>query len=539
MHVDIELREEEAGHAERVQKLFQNISDAVSTRILTDKAQLATHIRSLVTTGALAEANSEVAKRALNPLLSSDCLDVLVGLFLSVERVEANEPVKPYFTMLMSLPQAMLDTTKDRLIEASLSCLSERRRLDACRQSLLPACEVIAGLVKLQLLSARAMVRALMNLMRDGPTRCAGVTCLGKMVEGAFDAILDGCNDQLLEDLRQTLHSIQDDWCAYDIMYISQPFRWGRQWESPQLQLRESRSAHRGSILSLSVGGPKRRLVATSSLDSTVLVWDQMKDATFRVDLPTSFYSCAVEFFGAETLLVGANGRSAGMDPVVHIFGDDGVGEWSELSSIMPEEGRFITCIRGLAGLTHFACGICMSDAGYVACMDAEVGETTCESRGHTDVVTCIATHDDVIYSGSRDSTVVLFDTRSSEQVALPAHERTVTSLSVDDVCLWSGGLDRRVYRHDVRMTQQPVCMYELDSPILAVCGWGQGVVVATSNGLYTTSGGELSLVPVPSPTGDGSVRGSYFNCLQWDREERKLFAAGEQGTVDVFSPPF
>eukprot|EP00658_Telonema_sp_P-2_P037574 TRINITY_DN27019_c0_g1_i1.p1 TRINITY_DN27019_c0_g1~~TRINITY_DN27019_c0_g1_i1.p1 ORF type:complete len:116 (-),score=15.39 TRINITY_DN27019_c0_g1_i1:104-451(-) len=84
-------------------------------------------------------------------------------------------------------------------------------------------------------------------------------------------------------------------------------------------------------------------------------------------------------------------------------------------------------------------------------------------------------------------------------------------------------------------MAQQPVCMYELDCPVLSVCGWGQGVVVATSNGLYTTASGELSLVPVPSLTGDGSVRGSYFNVLEWDREDRRLFAAGEQGTVDVF----
>ena len=180
-----------------------------------------------------------------------------------------------------------------------------------------------------------------------------------------------------------------------------------------------------------------------------------------------------------------------------------------------------------------------MSDAGYVACFDAEMGEAICESRTHTDIVTCLTAQDEVVYSGSRDSTVVMFDVRSNEQLSIAAHESTVTSLVVDDVCLWSGGLDRRVFRHDTRMAQQPVCMYELDCPVLSVSGWGQGVVVATSSGLYTTSGGELSLVPVPSLTGDGSVRGSYFNTLEWDRESRRLFAAGEQGTVDVFSPSF
>lgn len=77
----------------------------------------------------------------------------------------------------------------------------------------------------------------------------------------------------------------------------------------------------------------------------------------------------------------------------------------------------------------------------------------------HTDIITCLSNHQknpDIFFSGSRDSTVRVWDKRKPKCIAilhnpeistkLASHDGMVTCLDTFDYFLVSGGLDKKVF---------------------------------------------------------------------------------------------
>lgn len=68
------------------------------------------------------------------------------------------------------------------------------------------------------------------------------------------------------------------------------------------------------------------------------------------------------------------------------------------------------------------------------------------KKKGHTGVITALAYHDHVVYSGATDESVMVWDYMKKTRVGvMSGHEGTVTSLAVFSGWLASGGADATV----------------------------------------------------------------------------------------------
>ncbi|GJP31688.1 hypothetical protein CLOM_g14742 [Closterium sp. NIES-68] len=181
----------------------------------------------------------------------------------------------------------------------------------------------------------------------------------------------------------------------------------------------------------------------------------------------------------------------------------------------------------------------------------------------HEDLITCLTVfppNPNLFLSGSRDSTIRLWDRRASNAVALlgspspsgrpQAHAGMVTALDAcpATVTVASGGMDGYLKLWDLRSLQSlgnspPLGSLNLDeSPILKLASsMLPGVVaVSTVRGLYLAD-----LSGSVGPSGGGSARpaggfqdgrqpGRYHD-IKWAHGRRLLFAGGDAMRVDVY----
>ena len=534
--VDVELMESEMQNAPQIMQLFQGISDRVSAKVYTDKAALSRFISECIASGKPDVAMNEILRRLNQPALAEDCMDVVCSLVLSEQRIEKNESVLPYMTIISRLHEPFRGRLRDDLLGRILPQLSKSRPRDSARQALLPFAECLAGLVKVECVNARSAVSAMIQLLRIEGTRCAAITCLGKLVEIAFNSVADRCDGSLLEELRSTLGDAQDDAFLYDIEYITEPFGWNQSTRFVNCSLLRSMSHHELPILALAYGGVQREIVVTSSGDGTIATWDNQGQLVENVVL-ARHYASALELANrGRTLLVGGVGREGDVQAAVVIYLEEN-GRWVEKGAVEPQ-ARVITCLRSIqqSSSVTFCCGIHNGEHSYITYYDASrPTQALREYHDHSDIVTTLYTPSDrdfVMISGSRDTSILLYDLRAPNPTVLANHYGTVTGLGMCGDYVISAGLDKRMLVHDIRSTHQGVLMRDLESPVLSLSVSQQGIcALSTMTGVHLSalmSQGMMCRV-------EGHVSSPRYNAVSWNSTGSILYAGGDNNTLDIF----
>lgn len=535
--VDVELHESELQSAGQVQQLFQGYCDQINTKVFTDRSGLAHKLDSLVNEENYDAASDEVIRRLQQPALFDDCVEVICALFFSELRMERGSETYRYTTLLRMLPDSMRGVVKDSVVQMALHILATPRRLDADRAPLIPVCETVAWLVKTELLAASSAILACSHLLRDDSTRCAAITCLGKLVEVAFEQIAESCGERELDELRTSLAGAQNDCFAYDVEYIAEPFG----WSAPATRFATvthlgAYPHHESSILAMAYStSGSRDLVVTSSADGVIATWDgNGKGALVNRVVLARHYAAALDIANrGRLLLVAGNGRDDSR-PAIIMYDSC----WSEHGAVEPEGARAITAVksvRGNAGVS-FCCAATGDDGHQIHLYDAAHCTRTNRFVAHSDIVTALhapADRDNLILSASRDCTVACFDLRKSTPVSQNSfHFRTVTCLGMYGDYVVSGGLDRRLVVSDLRMPSQQLASRDMESALLSISvAQGTGTAaVGTMSGLHMASLSTGNMFKIDTPCAP------RYNSLFWNSSGTLLFCGGDTSTLDVYS---
>lgn len=540
--VELELHEAELHYAPQVLQTLQAVSDQVVTRVLTDKSALALLIRDSVAKGNEAAAATELSRRVATSALAADCIDVLCGILFSVERLES---VLPYVALVSRLGEPHRSRLRDEIVQRTVSFLSQNRRLDHSREVLLPYAEVLAALVKVELLGVKNVVSTLIQLIRYDSTRCAGITCLGKLVETAHDLVVDRCDGPMLEQLRVTLGSAQqDDTFIYDVEYIMEPFGWNHGQQNQRfVNVSHVRSAqhHISPILSLAYSSSSigaREIVVTSSADGTIATWDHTGNLVENCVLARHYASSLDLTRAGKALIVGSVGRSPSTAPAVVFYVED-AGRWVEKGAVEPENARVVTAVKSLrsAHSLLFCCGVSgMSNS--VCYYDAVRQAALREFHDHSDIVTTLYAHPerDLVFSGSRDCTVCMYDLRTGQAVGsqYAHHYSTVTCIDGFGDYIVTGGLDKRIMVHDLRMLHPQNIVRDLDSAVLSVSISPQLLcAAATLTGVQLVS---LSGSGLPMCKAECMLSVPRYNAIAWNTMGSTLYAGGDTCNLDLLA---
>lgn len=170
----------------------------------------------------------------------------------------------------------------------------------------------------------------------------------------------------------------------------------------------------------------------------------------------------------------------------------------------------------------------------------------------HTELITCLANSpsaEGIFFSGSRDCSLRMWDRRMSSSVGkfgtpaggrVVAHDSMITCLDAVDNYLVSGSLDKKVAVWDLRAASsgslsQPLAKFSVDENAVlkvAICPQSNLAAVSTLSGLHLVDlVAQTHTVATPFP--DRRTVSRYHD-LKWNATRDILFAAGEEGRVDI-----
>lgn len=539
--VDVELQESEASCADQIVEVLRSYCTNVVAQVRTDKGALRQLIHDSLLGGKIDAVSAEVARRLGHPQLSEECEEVFLSLIFDTKRVESGESVTNYINVILRLPDPLRAKVREDVIQSCLKFLTISRRLDAPREPILPYGEALGGMVKADLLSARGILNTIISLIRGDNTRCAGITALGKVVELASDVLIT-CDTAILELLRSTLSAAQDDYYMYDIEYITEPFGWSQtQKGNGALALQRSSRHHTSPILAMAYSGGQntREVLVTSSGDGTIATWDGQGTLVENCVL-ARHYACSVDLAcRGHALVLSGVGRHPTIPPAVVYYTEE-QGRWVEKGAIEPEGARVVSAVRSLRTPNTFQ--FCTGEAGInitLGLYDVARPRAIKQYRDHTDVITTLYTpeqRENLVISGSRDCSVILYDLRLPAAVQIATHHfSTVTSIAGFDNNIITAGLDKRIVVHDIRMFHQAVAHRDFDSGVLKMSLGPQGLcVLSTLTNLYMVS---LSSPQLVTSKAEG-ITGRYYD-IAWNHNQSLVFAGGDSMMLDVFASTF
>ncbi|CCW62465.1 unnamed protein product [Phytomonas sp. EM1] len=541
--VDVELQEMELARGSRVQQALECINPNVYIRMVTDKISLSARIKEAMADKKYEQITAEIFERLSFTPVFDDCLDILCSdVFFSTQRFEDGNSLQPFIAVICRLPDPAKEKVKNELSQRIMSFLSKPQRLDCSRRPLLPYAETLAAMTKSELLSLRSVVMTIVQMIRLDVTRTAGITCLGKLVEVAYEPLRQ-CDSQTLELLRTTVATAQrDDSFLYDVEYIMDAFGWSQ--NKPVLSMVRSSAHHSHLILSLAYcGGTNyREAVVTSSVDGTIGTWDRTGTLTENIVL-ARHYAASLDLANrGRTLIVGMVCANPSIPPAVVLYSEEGSSReshWEESGAVEPKSARFITCVRSLrnAGTVRFGVGVSTPTSNPLLLYDRT--QLVQEYHDHSDILTAMhvpSDRDTTIITGSRDRSIIIYDVRTRQSVSSVTHH--YSSVSAIGTCgdyIFTGGLDRRIVFDDMRMLGHPL-VRDMDSAVLSLSiNNSMQCAVSTLTGIYLISFSNGGHIPATSRADNGPNATSY-HAISWNSTGNVLYAAGESMSLDIFA---
>jgi ATP:corrinoid adenosyltransferase len=544
--VNIELAQSELHRAPRIQSALSELRPDAVVRFKTDTATLSDKIKNALQTKQYDGVVSELVDRMSYRTSFADSLEVMCAVALfSKYRAESGESAAPFIGVLSRLPEAARQRAKEVIVQRAMAFLSKPRRLDCSRAPLLVYADTVAVMAKAELLSVRSVIETMVHMIESETTRTAGMTCLGKLVEIAYEATRN-CDPATLRSLRGAVRYAQsNDIFLYDVEYIMEAFGWSPC--KPALSLRRSASHHENSILSLAYcgGANYREVVVTSSSDGTIGTWDGVGVLLQNVLLSRHYASCVDLTNRGHSLVVGAVGRCSNTPPAVIFYNEDGnrKAQWQECGGTEPDDASFISslkCLRDPSG-SRFCVGVRTSNANPLLVYDgARVAQRYFD---HTDIITAIHIPNDrdgFVITGSRDCSTLLYDLRDPHSVSSMAHHsNTVSCITSCDNYLFTAGLDKRLVVTDLRMLRGSAVNRDMDSAVLGLSvNSSLQCAVSTLTGVYVINFANGTNVPTSSRADCGGSSQRY-NAIKWNNAGNILYCGGEGRTLDLFAPAY
>lgn len=544
--IKVELCSAEFAEAPQIQQSFKNACGNADIAFVTDTVGLTQRLVEAIQSKNYTDVVMELVDRLTYQATFHDSLEVLctTGL-LSVERVERGEPVDPLVEVLLRLPPTARDRAKAVIVHRIMSHFSTSRRLDCSRLPLIPYAETMATMVQKGLLSIHNVVLAIVKMIRNDTTRTAGMTCLGKLVEVAYEA-LRGCDQSVHETLRTAVGCAQlNDIFLYDVEYIMEAFGWAP--SKPVLTMCRTSSHHEHPILSLAYCGGinTREVVVTSSVDGTIGTWDGLGGLMQNVLLSRHYAACVDLANRGRTLVVGAVGRYPNTPPAVILYNEDGnrKAQWQESGGAEPPGTRFITTLKCIPNATTMRYCVGVNNKQGNAMLFYDGTDLLHTFYRHSDIITAMhvpSDRDNTVITGSRDCSTIIYDLRSCQSVSsMTHHHNTVSSFASFGDYLFSSGLDKRIILEDMRMLGNHTITRDMDSAILSLSvNSSMQCAVSTLTGIYLINFASGASVPTSSRA-DCAGASSRFNSICWNTAGSILYAGGESCNLTLFAPSY
>lgn len=304
--------------------------------------------------------------------------------------------------------------------------------------------------------------------------------------------------------------------------------------------------------------------VISSGKDGVVIAWTREGKMKQTIVLP-KHYACAMDLNPKHRVVYMCGvAKDPSAPPAIIAYALTDKGAWMPRGSILEKPNRLFSCVKALtqdAGDT-FVMGESSKADGKHSVMLYDASSSSLDKLRplsvwdeHADLITSLASYpngDGIFFSGSRDCTVKAWDRRQPQSIGTfgavnaagkpRTHEMMITCLDAYDHMLLSGSLDKLVCAWDLRMLSgpgmaQPLRRIAVDtSAILKVAGCASTPFLAAS----TLEGLHLVDLDTGAHTlahafTDGRKQGRYHD-LRWNPARDTLFAAGDEGRVDLYS---
>lgn len=545
--VDVELQDSELGQVAHVREALKSFH-SVEMRLLTNKDAFVTRLKEAMNSQTYDQVTDDLMERFNIDLLVNETLDILCDVVLfSAERVKRSSSVEPFVLFLTKLPEQLREKIKEEIVQRAIRFLSMPRRLDCDRMPILPFADTIAAMAKLKLLSTRSVVFAVLHMIHDDTTRSAGVTCLGKLVELAYDTFrLFSAQD--LDSIRSTLAAVQqDDTFFYDVEYIIDAFGWSQ--NRPMLSFVNSLKHHSSPIFALAYhpSGPNaRESVVTSSRDGSIATWNSCGVLTESIMLSRHYASSLDLANHGHTLIVGTVGRNSSTPPAVVLYNADSrsrEARWEESGAVEPKNARFISCVKSVraANVLRFCVAANFGATNGMVLYDRT--QPVHEFYDHTDLITAMHVPTDREYTaltGSRDCSLLLYDFRSRQCVtSVRHHTNTISAIATYGDLIFTGGLDRRFIVEDFRMLGRQPLVREMESAILSLSvNSSMQCAVSTLTGVYVIPSCSSTSMQISSRASNGPST-SRYNAIAWNSAGDVLYCGGDNAALDLFTRTF
>jgi WD40 repeat protein len=341
-----------------------------------------------------------------------------------------------------------------------------------------------------------------------------------------------------LSHIQKTVQEIDDPQFDYDVNSITRHLMWTPQPKATLKRFRTIETPH--TAVTATGYFPSRDELVTAGHEGSIAVWGApfFGDRPSTVlDLPRHYFASAVDGLAKGTMFVAVCNRSVHpslSSPLLQTYVMNEASQWVKGEAVTRHEGTVVTnvkCINAKGAV--FCISESLGEQHQLAFFSAHGSETRRVSRAHTDHIIAMTSNpenENLLFTGSRDTTVRVWDTRSSGSSPthmLEAHEDTVTSIGVFRDVVMTTSFDGRLRLWDMRKLKSHVAEKQFLSPILrASVTHNTTATVATAYSLNL-----VSLFPLQL---EDCIPNVLYPDLRANFDGSVIFAAGKN--VDFYA---
>ncbi|RNF26604.1 G-protein (beta)-like protein [Trypanosoma conorhini] len=493
-----------------------------------------------------------------------------------------------HLSIVALLDPPFMAKVRDAVLHDLLNALTMAHDLDP-----MPVCsEMLVEMAKLNLVVLRGVASTLEALLSDPGSRRAAIAALGKLADQKRgNEVFLGA----MQNLEPLVRMIEEPEYVYDRLTIARLLGWDGPHKAASL-VPVKRMEQPSTVTSMAYFRQRDELVS-GRLDGTVTMWGGPQSSTgdikaaMTIDLPPQCVPVGMDGpprgnylviagmpFPAANLqaLEGENGSmssnlisnngstkrnssaTVAKGPLLRFLTcNESTGAWTNGETISRRENVTLTALAALGSLIVCTAESAPTDKFSEFGLQHDLvllnGHTSQPLRrfekAHGDYITVIRAAEDgdrILFTGSRDSVVKVWDTRSGSNRAnltttasvaaqgtplhrlKGSHTDTITSILLHRNALLTASLDGSFLVWDARRMNEPMHELHLRDPILDLALLDSGyVVVSTARG--------LNLYSLDTRKTHDVVPNVAFTQLKANHDGSVLFAAGGGG-VSIFA---